>query len=69
MSILKEMGVVFGVMLGIALGVFIIFLPWVLVWSLNVLFETGIPYTIKTYFASLVIFSVLAVPTVRINKN
>lgn len=37
----------------------IIFGPLCLIWSLNTLFHTGIPYTFTTWLATLVLWSVL----------
>lgn len=55
MSIPKEMGQVLAIFLVILFIVFVIAMPWVLIWSVNTLFSLGIPYTFKTYLAALVL--------------
>ena len=46
----------------------IIFTPTLVIWSLNTLFGLVIPYTLKTWFAMLIVCGVLS-PTVKINRG
>jgi hypothetical protein len=55
MSIANGMGSFMAVLMVLAIIALVIFMPWVLVWSVNTLFGMAIPYTIKTYFAALVL--------------
>ncbi len=52
----KTVGTVLGYSLvGASLGV-IVLIPYLFLWSLNTLFSCGIPYTLETYTASLLLF-------------
>ena len=38
----------------------VLFLPFVAIWSVNVLFGLSIPFTVKTFFAALFLGSLLS---------
>ena len=52
----KTVGTVFAyTFIGVFLG-FVVFIPYLFLWSINILFSLGIPYTFETYIASLLLF-------------
>jgi hypothetical protein len=52
---------IFVVLVVIALGVAgIIFGPLLTIWALNTLFALAIPYTLKTWFASALLTSIMS---------
>ena len=46
-----------------------ILMPFVLIWSLNILFKLNIAYTLKTWFASFLLISMFGNYVVSINKK
>lgn len=46
---------IIAVLIVVVIAVVIAVIPFALIWSLNTLFAIGIGYTIKTWFAALII--------------
>lgn len=54
------------IVVGILIGV--LFVPFISIWALNTLFLLGIPYTFKTWLASLILSAMFGKASVTVNK-
>jgi hypothetical protein len=47
----------------------ILFWPLAVIWSLNTLFDTGIPYSLRTWAATVVLVTIVRVSTLSPEKR